>query len=38
LQNTDGSVAIWFMNGTAPLGQAPLVGPGVGWTLVSTGP
>jgi hypothetical protein len=36
-QNTDGSVAIWLMNGTTPIAQ-PLIGdPGPSWHAIATG-
>jgi ELWxxDGT repeat protein len=34
-QSSDGTPAIWLMNGTSPVAEAALPNPGLGWQLVS---
>jgi hypothetical protein len=36
-QNTDGSVAIWLMNGLNAIGGASLLGPNTGWSVQQIG-
>jgi hypothetical protein len=35
--HTDGSIAIWLMNGLNPSGGAVLLGPGSSWSVRRTG-
>jgi FG-GAP-like repeat len=36
-QNTDGSVAIWLMNGATPLAEPVIGNPGPSWHVIGTG-
>jgi serralysin len=37
LQNTDGQVSIWEMNGTNMIAHAPVADPGPSWHAIGTG-